>query len=227
MSPASPAATTAPRRAFDPSLYLVTDTALCGPRGVPAVVRAAVAGGVTAVQVRDKTASDRELLALVRAVQEVLRGTGVPLLVNDAVDVALVAGADGVHLGQSDLPAADVRRLVGPDLLLGLSVSSVQEVLAVPAGVVDHLGAGPVRATATKTDAAAPLGADGVRAVLAAAAGTPCVAIGGISEADVAGLRGAGVAGVCVVSAVCAAPDPRAAAARLRGAWDAAGEGAR
>ncbi|NAZ86676.1 thiamine phosphate synthase [Kineococcus indalonis] len=217
----------APRRPFDPSLYLVTDTALCGARGVPAVVGEAVAGGATAVQVRGKGVGDRELLALVRAVQEVLRGTGVPVIVDDAVDVALVAGADGVHLGQSDLPAEDARRLLGPGPLLGLSVSSAREVLAAPAGVVDHFGVGPVRATATKTDAAAPLGLDGVREVVRAAAGTPCVAIGGITAADLAGLRAAGAAGACVVSAVCAAPDPRAAAAQLRSAWDAAGPGAR
>ncbi|WP_432492683.1 thiamine phosphate synthase [Kineococcus gypseus] len=204
-----------------PSLYLVTDSALCGPRGVPAVVRAAVAGGVDAVQVREKGASDRDLLALVRAVQEVLEGTGVPLLVDDAVDVALVAGADGVHLGQSDLPAEDVRRLLGPQMLLGLSVSTVEQARAVPPGVVDHLGVGPVHATPTKTDAAAPLGAGGVRAVVEAAAGTPCVAIGGIGAANLHELRGTGVAGVCVVSAVCAAPDPRAAASALRAAWAA------
>ena len=99
------------RATLDLSLYLVTDTALCGPRGVPDVVRAAVAGGVTAVQVRAKDASDRERLALVRRVQDVLRDTGVALFVDDAVDLALIAGADGVHLGQSDLPAQDVRRL--------------------------------------------------------------------------------------------------------------------
>ncbi|WP_432486874.1 thiamine phosphate synthase [Kineococcus sp. SYSU DK018] len=207
-------------RPFDPSLYLVTDTAMCGPRGVPAVVGEAVAGGVSAVQVRGKGASDRDLLALVRAVQDVLRGTGVPLVVNDAVDVALIAGADGVHLGQSDLPAQEVRRLVGPDVLVGLSVSSVEEVRAVPAGVVDHLGVGPVHATGTKTDAAAPLGPDGVHAVVRAAAGTPCVAIGGLHAGNLHELRGTGVAGFCVVSAVCAAPDPRAAAAGLRARWD-------
>ncbi|WP_432506800.1 thiamine phosphate synthase [Kineococcus arenarius] len=208
------------RRGFAPTPYLVTDTAACGARGVPAVVREAVAGGAGAVQVRGKGSSDRELLALVRAVREALRGTGVPVLVNDAVDVALIAGADGVHLGQSDLPAEDVRRLVGPDLLVGLSVSTVEQVRAVPAGVVDHLGVGPVHATATKPDAAAPLGPDGVRAVVAAADRTPCVAIGGISAANLHELRGTGVAGFCVVSAVCAAPDPRAAAAELRARWD-------
>jgi thiamine-phosphate pyrophosphorylase len=208
------------RPAFDPTLYLVTDTALAGARGVPAVVRAAVAGGVTAVQVRDKTASRRELYALTLAVREVLP-PGVALWVDDAVDVALLAGADGVHVGQDDLPAAGVRELIGPDRLLGLSVTSDDDLaaaLALPPGTVDVVGIGPVWATPTKPDAAAALG-PGRTAVLAgkaAAGGLRSVAIGGITL-DRAPLV-TGVDGVCVVSAVCAAPDPAAAARALRGA---------
>jgi len=206
------------RRPLDLTLTLVTDTDLCGPRGVPAVVRAAVAGGVTAVQVRAKDAGDRELLALVRSVRDVLTDTGVALLVDDAVDVALLAGADGVHLGQSDLPVAEVRRLVGPDLVLGLSVSTVEEVRAAPADAVDYLGVGPVWATATKPLAAPPLGPAGTAAVVAAAS-LPCVAIGGVHAGTVEELLGSGIAGFCVVSAVCAAADPQAAARELRALW--------
>ncbi len=114
------------RPPFDPTLYLVTDTALAGERGVPDVVRAAVAGGVTAVQVRDKTASRRELYALTLAVRAVLP-PGVALFVDDAVDVALLAGADGVHVGQDDLPAAEVRALIGPDRLLRLTTADDDE----------------------------------------------------------------------------------------------------
>ncbi|MEZ0491402.1 thiamine phosphate synthase [Kineococcus sp. TBRC 1896] len=205
------------RAPFRPTLYLVTDTARCGDRGVPAVVRAAVAGGVDAVQVRAKEGSDRERLALVLAVREALRGTGVPLLVNDAVDVALVAGADGVHLGQSDLPAAEVRR-IAPDLLLGLSVSTPEQAAAVDPAVVDHLGVGPVRETATKPDAAAALGADGVAAVVAAAP-VPCVAIGGIHPDNLDSLRATGITGFCVVSEICGAADPERAARELRAQW--------
>lgn len=204
-------------RTFDPTLYLVTDTARCGPRGVPAVVRAAVAGGVSAVQVRAKDGSDRERLALVLAVQDALRGNGIPLFVNDAVDIALVAGVDGVHLGQSDLPAEDVRR-IAPGLLLGLSVSTPEQAAAVDPAVVDYLGVGPVRATATKPDAAAPLGPEGLRAVVAAAP-VPCVAIGGIHPDNLDALRGTGIAGFCVVSEICGAPDPEAAARSLRAQW--------
>ena len=206
------------RPPFDPTLYLVTDTALAGARGVPDVVRAAVAGGVTAVQVRDKTASRRELYALTLAVREVLP-PGVALWVDDAVDVALLAGADGVHVGQHDLPAAEVRALIGPDRLLGLSTGTGDELaaaLALPPGTVDVVGIGPVWTTPTKPEATTALGPEGVAALAAeaAAGGLRSVAIGGIT-AERAPLV-TGVDGICVVSAVCAAADPAAAARALR-----------
>jgi thiamine-phosphate pyrophosphorylase len=207
---------------FDPTLYLVTDTALCAPRSVPDVVAAAVAGGVTAVQVRDKTAARRELLALTRAVQAALVPTPhVRLIVNDAVDVALLAGADGVHVGQDDLPAEEVRALLGPDTLIGVSVGSAAElddVLARPAGTVDLIGLGPVWPTPTKPDAGAALGLAGTRelAARARAAGLVSVAIGGIHADTAAEVAATGVDGICVVSDICAAPDPAHAARVLR-----------
>jgi thiamine-phosphate pyrophosphorylase len=207
------------RPAFDPTLYLVTDTALSAPRTVPDVVRAAVAGGVTAVQVRDKTASRRELYELTLAVEAVLAGTGVALFVNDAVDVALLAGADGVHVGQDDLPPAEVRALIGPDRLLGLSTGDDDELavaLALPPGTVDVVGIGPVWTTPTKPDAGTGLGPEGVAALAAeaAAGGLRSVAIGGIDASRASQVTG--VDGICVVSAVCAAADPAAAARALR-----------
>jgi thiamine-phosphate pyrophosphorylase len=208
------------RPALDPALYLVTDTELSRPRPVADVVRAAVAGGVTAVQVRDKTASRRELYALTLAVREALAATpGVTLFVNDAVDVALLAGADGVHIGQDDLPPIEVRALLGPDRLLGLSAGSDAEMaatLALPPGTVDVVGIGPVWSTPTKPDAGTGLGPGGVAALAAQAraAGLRTVAIGGIDAARAASVTG--VDGVCVVSAICAAPDPEAAACELR-----------
>jgi thiamine-phosphate pyrophosphorylase len=211
-------------RPFDPTLYLVTDTALCAPRSVPEVVAAAVAGGVTAVQVRDKTASRRELLALVRAVQAVLASRpDVRLIVNDAVDVALLSGADGVHVGQDDLPADEVRRLLGDRALIGVSTGSADELAAVtalPPGTVDLVGIGPVWATPTKPDAGAALGPDGVRALAAPAraAGLVTVAIGGIHAETAAAVAATGVDGICVVSDVCAAADPAASARLLRAA---------
>jgi thiamine-phosphate pyrophosphorylase len=210
----------------NPTLYLVTDTELSRPRPVADVVRAAVAGGVTAVQVRDKTASRRELLALTRAVQAALADRpDVAVVVNDAVDVALLAGA-GVHVGQDDLPPAEVRRLLGPGAPLGLSVTSAADLdaaLALPPGTVDLVGIGPVWATPTKPDAAPGLGLEGTRALASAArtAGLVAVAIGGIDAARAAAVAATGVDGICVVSAVCAAADPTAAARELRAQIDA------
>jgi thiamine-phosphate pyrophosphorylase len=209
------------RPPFDPTLYLVTDTRLCAPRPVADVVRAAVAGGATAVQVRDKEAGRRELLALTRAVQEVLTDRpDVAVVVNDALDVALLAGASGVHVGQDDLPADGVRAALGPDRLLGLSVSSEAELAvatALPPGTVDLVGIGPVWSTPTKPDAGTGLGPEGTRALAdaARAAGLATVAIGGIDAARAAEVAATGVDGICVVSAVCAAADPEAAARAL------------
>ena len=212
---------------FDPTLYLVTDTGLSRPRPVADVVRTAVAGGVTAVQVRDKTASRRELYALTVAVRAALADIpGVAVIVNDAVDVALLAGADGIHVGQDDLPPAEVRTLIGPDLLLGLSIGSetdLRSALTLPAGVLDVVGLSPVWATPTKPDAGPELGPAGVASLAedARAAGLLSVAIGGISAANAAPVWAAGVDGICVVSEICAAADPARAARRLRAALPA------
>lgn len=207
-------------------LYLVTDTLLCAPRTVAEVTAAAVAGGATCVQVRDKHAGGRDLLALLVAVAEAV-GDRVPVLVDDRVDVYLAAreqGAPvhGVHVGQSDLPAGLVRSIVGPDAVVGLSAATPEQFAvahALPPGTVDYLGVGAVHATGTKPDHPTPLGVDGF-ARLAGGSALPCVAIGGISAADAAPLRRAGAAGIAVVSALCTAPDPAAASRSLLGAWN-------
>lgn len=198
-------------------LYLVTDRALCGARGVVETVREALAGGVTTVQLRDHEATTRELLDTARQLRSMTADAGVSLIVDDRLDVALAAGADGVHLGQSDLHPVDARRVAGAGLVIGHSVSCIEEVEAVgewPAGTIDYVGIGPVFATSTKPNAAAPLGIDGVREVLGGC-DLPAVAIGGIKDIHVAPLRDAGAAGVAVVSAICAAGDPAAAARTL------------
>lgn len=213
-------------RPLDLSVYLVTDTRQCGVRGVPAVVAAAVVGGVRTVQIRDHDASAAELLALVLAVAEVLDDS-TTLLVDDRVDVALaarLAGArvHGVHVGQSDLPVAAARALLGPDAVVGLTANTtahLDAVHALPAGTVDYLGVGVIRPTTTKPDHPAPLGIDGF-AALAAATALPCVAIGGVDARDAAPLRAAGAAGLAVVSAICTAADPADAARILRSEWD-------
>jgi thiamine-phosphate pyrophosphorylase len=203
---------------LDLTVYLVIGTQGAGRRTMRANVDAAVAGGVSAVQLRDKKASGRELLALARELLDTLDGTGVPLLVNDRLDVALAAGAHGVHLGQSDLDVLDARRLAGPGFLIGLSVSRAQEVAevqALPAGTVDYLGIGPVFPTSTKPDAARALGLDAV-ATLRSRTTLPCVGIGGITQRNARSVWATALDGLAVVSAICDAPDPRAATMVLK-----------
>lgn len=203
---------------LDLSVYLVTDTELCGARGVPRTVREAVAGGATVVQVRDPRATGRQLCELVTAVRaELAEFPAVPLLVDDRLDVALAAGADGVHLGQSDVPPEQARR-IAPELLIGWSVSDAAELAetaAFPPGTVDYLGIGPVFGTPTKPEAAPALGVAGLRE-LTAATELPAVAIGGVHADNAAEIAATGVRGLCVVSEICAAADPASAAARLR-----------
>ncbi len=206
-------------------LYLVTDTAQCSPRTVAAVAAEAVAGGATMVQVRDKEASARDLLHLLVTIADAV-GDKVPVLVDDRVDIFLAARAAGgqvagVHVGQSDLPADLVRALVGPETVVGLSAATSNEIEAahrLPEGTVDYLGVGAIHATATKPDHPEPLGISGFGAIVTASS-LPCVAIGGISGADIRPLQNAGAAGVAVVSAVCAADDPRSAAEALKETW--------
>ncbi|HWJ75375.1 MAG TPA: thiamine phosphate synthase [Kaistia sp.] len=197
---------------FDLSLYLVTDPGLAEPRGVVETVRAAVAGGITLVQLRDPSAKGRAQVETATALLEILRPLGIPLIINDRVDVALAVGADGVHVGQSDIPAAMVREMIGPDRILGLSVSYAAELAAPDLAFVDYLGVGPIYATPTKINAAPPIGFDGL-AALAAASPVPVVAIGGVKQEHVEPVLAAGAAGVAIVSAIMAADDPAAAAA--------------
>ncbi|WP_395245466.1 bifunctional hydroxymethylpyrimidine kinase/phosphomethylpyrimidine kinase [Agromyces sp. MMS24-K17] len=213
------------RTALDLSLMLVTDAALCGDRGVAAVVAEAVAGGVRTVQLRDKDASDADVLRQLAELAEAIDGRAA-LLVNDRLDVAVAARArgirvDGVHLGQGDASPVAARAALGPDAIVGLTANTpahLAEVARMPRGTVDHLGVGVIRPTTTKPDHPPALGVDGF-ARLAAAAELPCVAIGGIRVTDVAPLVEAGAAGVAVVSAICAAPDPQAVSVSFAAAW--------
>ena len=208
------------------SVYLVTDEGQCRSRGrsVLQTVEAAVDGGVTCVQLRAKGTDGGPFLAQVRAVAGAV-GDRVPVIVNDRVDVFLAArdlGAPvaGVHVGQSDLPAGVVRALIGDDACIGLSAATPDELRAARAeGACDHVSIGVVHDTATKTDSPRGLGVDGV-ARMAALTDLPSVAIGGITAADLPALRAGGLDGAAVVSAICTAEDPRAAAVGLRAAWD-------
>jgi thiamine-phosphate pyrophosphorylase len=213
----------------DLSIYLVTDKSQAAAAGhdLTDLVGAAVSGGATAVQVREKEADAKVFLDTVLKVAAVLPES-VVLFVNDRVDVFLAArnaGARvaGVHVGQQDLPVAAVRELVGPDALIGLTANTPAELFAASreAARVDYVGIGSVHATASKDDAAPALGLQGF-AALARSTSLPAVAIGGVTVADVPRLRAAGAAGVAVISAVCGAADPRAATAELARAWTVA-----
>lgn len=212
------------RPPLDLSIYLVTDTVMCGQFGVAATVSAAVGAGMTVVQLRDEDATDDELVGLGREVMAVLRGTGVPLIVNDRVHLVDAMGAQGAHVGQCDLGIGQARALLGPAAYLGLSAQTVKHVVAAREHAdvaVDYLGVGPVWGTATKLDAAAPGGLERLHQITSASP-WPCVAIGGINLERLPQVRRAGAAGAAVVSAICGQPDVAAATRALRAAWDGA-----
>ena len=200
---------------IDYSLYLVTDRSLSRGRATVEIVRAAVAGGVTCVQLREKSCGTREFIEEARALVAVLRDRGVPLIVNDRVDVALAAGAAGVHLGQRDMALADARRLGPPGWIIGISAESVEDAIRAEKEGADYIGVSPVFATPTKTDHAQPLGLEGLRAIRAAVK-IPLVAIGGIHTGNARDVIRAGADGLAVVSAIASADSPQAAAAALR-----------
>jgi len=202
-------------RRIDWSLYFVADVSASGGRDLAALAEAAAEGGVTAVQLRAKELGTRDFLNLALRLIERLAERRVPLLINDRVDVALACGAAGVHLGQEDLPVADARRLLGKGRVIGLSVNTLPEALAAEASGADYIGLGPIFATATKVTALPVLGVEGVAAVRAKVK-LPIVAIGGVNEENARRLIEAGADGVAVVSALMNAPDPAAAARRLR-----------
>jgi len=196
-------------------LYLVTDQQALRGRSLTDVVQQAVQGGVTCVQLREKTANTRDFVALALALQTLLKPLGVPLVINDRIDVALACGAQGVHLGQSDMPVALARQLLPPEVFIGLSVENLDDVRRAAGLPVDHLGVSPVFATATKTDTAPPWGLSGLQQ-LRGITDLPLVAIGGIHLGNAAAVLQAGADGLAVVSALCSADDPHVAAQAFR-----------
>ncbi|MBK1614690.1 thiamine phosphate synthase [Rubrivivax gelatinosus] len=195
-------------------LMLVTDDALAGGRPLEEIVAAAVQGGVRCVQLREKHLGTRAFVARGRGLKALLAPRRVPLVINDRVDVALACGADGVHLGQSDMAVEDARRLLPPAVFIGWSVETLDDVRRAAALPLDYLGTSPVFATTTKLDAAPAWGLDGLRAVRAATA-LPLVAIGGLHAGNAAQVLAHGADGIAVVSAICSAADPEAAAREL------------
>jgi thiamine-phosphate pyrophosphorylase len=198
-------------------LYLVCDATPDGSE-LPDLLRAAVAGGVDIVQLREKRLPDDELLAVAHASSALTRQLGTLLVVNDRPWVAEKAGADGVHVGQDDMPAAQVREIVGPEMLIGLSTHSPEQIDAVDAGLVDYIGVGPIHETPTKPGRPA-VGLELIR-YAAAHATVPFFAIGGLDAENLTETLDAGASRVCVLRAIAAAEDPERAARALRGALD-------
>lgn len=194
-------------------LHLVTDRSLTLGRSLIDIIRAAVAGGVSAVQLREKSCSTREFIELAQLAAKELHGR-VPLIINDRIDVALAIGADGIHIGQSDMPYEMARKLMGPQALIGLSVETVEQAKEAECLNVDYLGLSPVFTTSTKSDIAPPLGLAGVRRIRAESRHR-LVAIGGINQDNAVEVVSAGADGLAVVSAICSANDPQAAAQKL------------
>lgn len=197
-------------------LQLVTDRSLSQGRSLVEVVAEAVAGGVTCVQLREKDCSTREFMQEALALKELLQLLKVPLIINDRVDIALAVGADGVHLGQSDMPISHARRLLGPNCLIGISAESVDHAVEAEQQGADYIGISPVFSTPTKTDTAPALGLEGVRQIRQQVR-IPLVGIGGINQTNARQVLASGADGVAMVSAIMAAESPRLAAQVIRG----------
>jgi thiamine-phosphate pyrophosphorylase len=208
----------------DLRVYALLDPERAGGHDLAELGRQVVAGGATLVQLRDKHGSTRRLIEETRAIKAALGPSSVPVLVNDRVDVALAAGADGVHVGQTDMPAADARRLLGPSAVIGLSIKTLAEAEAAPLELLDYVCIGGVFVTTSKDNVAAPIGIAGLKTILARlrarAPDFPMGAIAGIDETNAGEVVAAGADGVAVISALSLAPDPTGAARRLRGIID-------
>lgn len=205
------------------SLYLVTDPVLAGNRSVEEIVRGCVAGEVTIVQLREKNAQTKHFLDRALRLKQITSASGIPLIINDRLDIALACEAEGVHLGQEDMSCSLARRIAGKDMIIGVSVSTLDEALAAQADGADYLGVGPVFATLTKADALPPTGLD-LLSEIRRSVPLPLVGIGGITPDNAGDVIHSGADGIAVVSALVAHADPESAAKRLRSAVEKAWE---
>ena len=200
---------------IDYSLYLVTDRGLARGRTTLEIVSAAVDGGTSVVQLREKDCSTRDFIEQALILKEFLKSRAVPLIINDRLDVAQAVSADGVHLGQTDMPLETAKKILGDSMIIGISAESLQDAIEAEKGGADYLGVSPIYATPTKTDTAPPLGLEGLREIRKAVK-LPLVGIGGLTRENSADVIRSGADGVAVVSAIVAADDPEAAAKALR-----------
>ena len=198
----------------DYRLYLVLDPKLCAQTGIVQTALAAAQAGAGIIQLRAPYWKKRELYECAIELKTALAPFKIPLIIDDHVDVAVASGADGVHIGQQDLPATCARVMLGPDKLVGLSINTIEQMKNVDPRIVDYVGVGPIFSTATKPDAAAPIGFDGL-AQLMKICPVPAVAIGGLKANHVKEIFKAGADGLAVISAICGQKDPNVAAQTL------------
>lgn len=202
------------RRKIDYTLYLVTDQQLMSTENLETAVEKAIEGGVTMVQLREKSSSARRFYEQAIRIRKITERYKVPLIVNDRIDIALAIGANGIHIGQSDIPALVARKIIGKDMLLGVSVSTVREALQAKQDGADYLGVGAMFPTGTKEDAQA-VSMEELRNIRQSVP-LPIVAIGGINKKNIAAFQGIGVDGLAVVSAIISQPDIKSAAEELK-----------
>jgi len=205
---------------FNRSLYLITDSQICAPRNVLDVVAQAIASGVTCVQLREKQTDVARIFTLGQALLKLLKPLDIPLIINDHVELAKLLDADGVHLGQNDMPCQQARQVLGNNKIIGLSIENIKQAKEMRVAhknkdlsAVDYFGIGPIFATTTKPDAAPTLGLTVLKSIQQIINDTdmnkkPLVAIGGINHENAAEVLACGVDGLAVVSAIMAAPDP-------------------
>ena len=214
------------RRSIDLRLNAIVDPERSGGHDLADLARLCAQGGATLIQLRDKVNETRAMVAVARAIKGALAPLGVPFVVNDRVDVALAAKADGVHLGPDDMAIEDARAILGQAAIIGASIKSVEAAVTLPVDLVDYVGSGGVYATLSKEQKSAPIGTQGLARIIAAlhqrASKLPIAGIAGIDPSNAAAVVAAGADGIAVISALSLTPDPAAAARALRGIVDAA-----
>jgi thiamine-phosphate pyrophosphorylase len=210
---------------IDLRVNAIVDPERAGGHDLVDLAQRVAAGGATLVQLRDKKSETRAMVEQARALKEALAPLKVPFVVNDRVDVALAASADGVHIGPDDMAVEDARRLLGPSAIIGLSIKTIAEAAAAPVELIDYAGIGGIYATLSKQQKNAPIGTEGFARVADAlhrrAPTLPLVGIAGIDAGNAAAVIAAGADGVAVISALSLSPDPAAAARGLRDIVDA------
>jgi thiamine-phosphate pyrophosphorylase len=210
----------------DLRLNAIVDPERAGGHDLAELARLCAEGGATLIQLRDKVSETRDMVEAARAIKRALAPFAVPFVVNDRIDVALAAKADGVHIGPDDMAVEDARALLGRGAIIGLSIKSVKEAAAAPLDLIDYVGSGGVYVTLSKEQKNKPIGPDGLARIIAAlrqrAPKMPVAGIAGIDAGNAAAVIGAGADGIAVISAVSLAPDPAAAARALRGIVDSA-----